>query len=133
MPRRYGYAPKGKPCHGVIDWQARGRVNAFGAMLAGVLLIVGLTTDNVDADLFNMWLTKGLIQNLPPQSVIVMDNASFHKQSQTRQAIENAGHILEYLPPYSPHLNPIEHKWAQAKAIRRKTGKSIDDIFKSKF
>ncbi|MDP3010106.1 MAG: transposase, partial [Methylococcales bacterium] len=26
---------------------------------------------------------------------------------------------LEYLPPYSPDINPIEKKWAQAKAIRR--------------
>jgi transposase len=24
------------------------------------------------------------------------------------------------LPPYSPELNPIEKKWAQAKSIRRK-------------
>ena len=32
--------------------------------------------------------------------------------------IRNAGHMLEYLPPYSPELNPIEHKWAQAKAQR---------------
>ncbi|PID36836.1 MAG: IS630 family transposase, partial [Rhodobacterales bacterium] len=28
----------------------------------------------------------------------------------------------EYLPPYSPDLNPIEHKWAPAKARRRKPG-----------
>ncbi|WP_415076823.1 transposase [Legionella sp.] len=26
----------------------------------------------------------------------------------------------QFLPPYSPDLNPIEHKWAQARAIRRK-------------
>ncbi|WP_081731155.1 transposase [Holospora undulata] len=24
-----------------------------------------------------------------------------------------------YLPPYSPDINPIEKKWAQAKHIRR--------------
>ena len=24
---------------------------------------------------------------------------------------------LEYLPPYSPDLNPIEHKWAHSKAL----------------
>ena len=45
--------------------------------------------------------------------------------------IAQAGHILEYLPPYSPDLNPIEHKWAQAKAIGRKTGKSAEQIFES--
>ncbi|NRA89241.1 MAG: transposase, partial [Rhizobiales bacterium] len=30
------------------------------------------------------------------------------------------GHFLEYLPPYSPDYNPIEKKWAQAKATKRR-------------
>ncbi|MGB4946131.1 MAG: transposase, partial [Candidatus Competibacter denitrificans] len=42
------------------------------------------------------------------------------------------GHTLEYLPPYSPDLNPIEHQWAQAKAVRRQTHCSVDDLFRSK-
>jgi transposase len=32
-----------------------------------------------------------------------------------KRALKGAGHTLLYLPPYSPDLNPIEHKWAQAK------------------
>ena len=47
--------------------------------------------------------------------------------------IRDAGHTLEYLPPYSPDLNPIEPKGAQAKAIRRKTGKKFDDLFAKPF
>jgi transposase len=43
-----------------------------------------------------------------------MDNASFHKRQDIQEAITQAGHILAYLPPYSPDLNPIEKKWAQA-------------------
>ena len=46
-----------------------------------------------------------------------MDNATFHKRQDTQEMIEKEGFILEYLPPYSPDLNPIEQKWAQAKAI----------------
>ncbi|WP_348983415.1 transposase [Piscirickettsia salmonis] len=34
-----------------------------------------------------------------------------------------------YLPSYSPDLNPIERKWAEAKAIRRKYRCSIEDLF----
>ncbi|MBX3326624.1 MAG: transposase [Nitrospira sp.] len=41
----------------------------------------------------------------------------------------HAGHTLEYLPPYSPDLNPIEHTWAQAKSIRRQLGASVETIF----
>ena len=65
----------------------------------------------------------------PDSSVIVMDNASFHKRNDMIEAIEQAGHQLEYLPPYSPDLNPIEKKWAQAKAIRRRTHCDVDTLF----
>jgi transposase len=58
-----------------------------------------------------------------------MDNATFHKRKKMIELIEK-GHILEYLPPYSPDLNPIEKKWAQAKAIRRQQNCSIDNLFK---
>ena len=131
MPRLHGYAPKGQRCIGKRDWHAKGRINAIGALLAGTLLTVGLTTTNVDADMFNLWLQYDLIPKLPPGSVLVMDNAAFHKRQDTQAVIKAAGHTLEYLPPYSPDLNPIEHKWAQAKAIRRKTGKSTQKIFES--
>lgn len=58
-----------------------------------------------------------------------MDNASFHKGFDMKNAIENAGHILLYTPVYSPDLNKIEKKWAQAKAVRRRLRCTIDDLF----
>ena len=133
MPRTHGYSRRGERCPGKQDWHARGRTNVLGALLAGVLLTVSLTTENVDAEIFNLWLRHDLLPKLPPGAVIVMDNATFHKRQDTRPMIEDAGHILEYLPPYSPDLNPIEPKWAQAKAIRRKTGQNVDELFANAF
>lgn len=54
-----------------------------------------------------------------------MDNATFHKRADIQRAILEAGHILEYLPPYSPDLNPIERKWAQFKALRKQQHCSV--------
>jgi transposase len=34
--------------------------------------------------------------------------------------IENEGHSILFLPPYSPDLNPIEHKWNELKQKLRK-------------
>ena len=110
MPRTHGYAPKGQRCIGEHDWNAKGRVNVIGALLAGGLLSVGLTDANVDADIFNMWLSDDLIPKLPPVSVLVMDRATFHRRSDTEDAIKAAGHTLAYLPAYRPELNDIEHK-----------------------
>ena len=49
-----------------------------------------------------------------------MDHAVFHKRADIQEAVCQHGSVLEYLPPYSPDLNPIEKQWAQAKAIRKK-------------
>ena len=129
MPRTHGYCLKGQRCPGVQNWNERGRVNAIGALMAGALLTCSLVTCNVDSDVFHSWLCQDLLPKLPTNSVIVMDNATFHKRADTKRAIIAAGHTLEFLPPYSPDLNPIEHTWAQAKAIRRRTGMNAEEIF----
>ncbi|CDH28495.1 hypothetical protein XBJ2_1840019 [Xenorhabdus bovienii str. Jollieti] len=64
-------------------------------------------------------MTQDLLPKLPHGAVIVMDNAPFHKRNDTTQAIADSRCQLEWLPAYSPDLNPIEHKWGGAKAIRR--------------
>lgn len=129
MPRRFGYAPLGKRCFGLHNWHAKGRTNVIGALLGFCLLTLGLFPETINSDTFFAWVTQDLLPKLPKNSVIVMDNATFHKRQDIQQAIWEAGHILEYLPPYSPDLNPIEHKWAQAKALRKQHNCSIDELF----
>ncbi len=115
------------------NWNARGRVNAIGARLAGALLSIGLTTANVDADIFSLWLERDLIPRLPVGAVLVVDNTSFLRRADTITLIARAGHSLEYLPPCSPDLNPIEHKWTQAKERRRKTEADVEELFRNQF
>lgn len=130
MPRTYGYAASGQRAYGTHNWQARGRTNVIGALIGKVLLTVGLFKTNINADAFYEWATQDLLPKLPPQSVIVMDNATFHIRADIRAAITNAGHTLDFLPTYSPDLNPIEKKWAQLKKLRRKIQCSIAELFK---
>ena len=129
MPRKHGYSLKGKRCYGECDWHARGRVNVIGAIIDNQLMAVTLFDSNIDSDIFYAWLTENLIPQLPERSVVVMDNASFHKRQDMIEALEREHHIPEYLPPYSPDFNPIEHKWAQVKAIRRRLRCSASEVF----
>ena len=129
MPRVYGYSSKGQRCHGKKDWHAKGRSNVIGAIINNQLITVCLFDVNIDSDIFYLWLTLDLIPKLPEKSVIIMDNAAFHKRNDIIEVIKKAGHILEYLPPYSPDLNPIEHKWAQVKAFRRQKRCSAYEAF----
>ena len=49
----------------------------------------------------------------------MLDNLAAHKQPEVRVAIEQAGALLRYLPPYSPDFNPIELAFAKLKAFLR--------------
>ncbi len=105
--RHYGYAMR--RMLDAFDWQAKGRTNVIGGVLGGILLGIGLFDFNVNATVFHGWVVQCLLPALPSNSVVVMDNASFHKRQDIQEAITQAGHILEYLPSYSPDLNPIEN------------------------
>ena len=119
-PRTYGYSERGKRCYGEKDWHSRGRLNAIGAIIDFAFIAIELFDSYINSDIFYAWLVQSLLPKIPPNSVIVMDNASFHKRDDMIQVIQEYGHTIEFLPPYSPDLNPIEHKWAQAKSLRRK-------------
>lgn len=121
---------QGERCYGSCDWHARGRTNVIGVCIDMMLINVMLFDGNINSDVFYWWVIHELLPTLPKNAVVVLDNASFHKRQDIKTAINDAGHTLEYLPPYSPDLNPIEYKWAQLKSIRRKHRCDVDTLFK---
>jgi len=133
MPRTHGYATQGKRCYGTHDWHAKGRFNAIGAIIGFEFLTVSLFDTTVNSNVFYAWITQDLLPKMPANAVIVMDNATFHKRADIKEAILAQDIILEYLPAYSPDLNPIEHKWAQAKAIRKQYRCNVEQLFSHHF
>jgi len=129
MPRTHGYARIGQRCFGTHNWGAKGRTNVIGALVNGALLTVSLFKTTINTSIFNAWIGQDLIPKLPERSVVVMDNAAFHKSKDMKKALEEKGHTLEYLPTYSPDLNPIERKWAQVKSYRKRIHCSIEHLF----
>ena len=91
----------------------------------------GFATD-MAANIFTAWVKRDLRVKRPENSLVAMDNATLHKRGDTQEAIKNAEHELLYLPPYSPDLNPIEKKRAQARAIGKQRRCSIRKFFKIK-
>ena len=94
------------------------------------MFAVGLYNRSINGDVFHDWVANTLIPELPKDSVIVMDNATFHKRKDTQELIQNTGHTILYLPPYSPNFNLIEQTWAWIKQ-KRKAWRlySIDSLF----
>jgi transposase len=69
---------------------------------------------------FTAYVEQVLVPALRPGDIVVLDNLGSHKGNAVRNAIENAGAGLRFLPPYSPDLNPIEQVFAKLKALLRR-------------
>nr|WP_245571956.1 IS630 family transposase [Conchiformibius kuhniae] len=125
--RAYGYSVKGRPCIIGHDWHGKNQVNAIGAWHQDKrLFAVGLFEQGINGTVFQTWLEQVLLPQLPHHSVVIMDNASFHKRVAVAGLLESKGHTVLWLPPYSPDLNPIEKVWAWVKALRNK--QRLNDI-----
>jgi transposase len=61
------------------------------------LITVSLFEGTINAATFNSWIEQDLIPKLPPNSVVVMDNAAFHKDKVMQEQLFLAGFTLEYL------------------------------------
>ena len=60
--------------------------------------------------------------------MLIMDNAKIHYNEELRNMCDEAGVLLEYLPPYSPNLNPIKTLFVVLKAWIRRNA-DLSDIF----
>jgi transposase len=63
-----------------------------------------------------------------PRSVLILDNASCHRSQELKDMCEEAGVILDFLPPYSPDFNPIEESFSALKAWVRRNRELVDSF-----
>lgn len=119
--REYAYSPKGEPVYGEVSGRRNKRTGLVAAQLNGKILAPLQYDGTMDSKLFEYWFEHLLMRELPLCSVVVMDNAAFHRKSKLVPLAQKYGHRLIFLPPYSPELNPIEHFWAWIKKRLRKT------------
>lgn len=108
-----------------IKGHATEKLNVIAGLSEGGI-VAPMTHDcSTDSEIFNFWLEHSLLPEIPKNSLVVLDNASFHKSEKTKEIVEKFSCRLLFLPPYSPDLNPIEKFWASLKA---KIKKIVDGI-----
>jgi transposase len=121
--RRTGWSPLGVAPVQVTAFHRDSRYNVLPAYTQDGILFYQVFQGTTDGDMFEDFVEQLLHHCRPypqPNSVIVMDNASFHHSDRIKQMCRDAGVILIYLPPYSPDLNPIEEFFAELKAFIKK-------------
>jgi transposase len=128
--RRTGWSPLGvAPVH-ISKFHRGQRYQILPAYTQDGILLARVFQGSTDSEVFEDFLE----QLLPhcgkwpePKSVLIMDNASFHRTERVEQMCYEAGVKLVYLPPYSPDLNPIEEFFAELKAFIKKFWHAFED------
>jgi transposase len=113
--RRYGYSTKGDKIYTKISGKKYQR-QSITALLNDKNEIVEhmIYEDTANTELMLVYFQE-VLAKLPNKSVIIMDNASFHRGKKLEELFEKYNHRLVFLPAYSPELNPIENMWGTIK------------------
>ena len=119
--RRHGWGPLGEAVTLAAQLSGDQRYSYMGAfnmhgMVPGAcqLLRVGDDHGNVDAERFKSWVQRCLLPVLgnydrrEPNSILVLDNCSFHTDDEVLKLIRDRGTHVVFLSAYSPDFNPIE-------------------------
>ncbi|MGM5487811.1 MAG: IS630 family transposase [Nanobdellota archaeon] len=121
---------KGKKPKGAFFWSNK-KLIVFGAQMQGEKLFYEFHT--AQNSMTFMSFLSGLFKTLDKNKkyVLILDNAGWHKTQIVRKYIAQQSNIkMEFIPPYSPELNPIETNWkvTRNRVTKSQFFKTIDDL-----
>lgn len=123
--RKYGYAMRGERAVKHTFMSRGKRINAIVAISGSGVVAYYLTDKKIDQIVFYNFTRAELIPNLQQfdgandNSLVVMDNLSVHHCQPITTLLQSMGIVVQFLPPYSPDLNPIEEAFSYIKQYLR--------------
>jgi len=118
-PRLRARAPSGQEAE-CYDYSTRPqRQTLIAALGQDQILAPVMFSGALNTERFIEWLAQ-LKPHLSENQVLVLDNLKVHHARAVKEWLEENPMRLVFLPPYSPHFNPIEGLWALLKARLRK-------------
>ena len=119
MTRLRGRAPRGERVHDSAPaghWCTTTMISSVRLdATTACMTLEGAT----DTEAFRAYVRHFLVPTLRPGDVVILDNLSPHKNAATLDLIRQAGAHVQFLPAYSPDLNPIEKMWSKVKQSLR--------------
>lgn len=130
MARLRGRAKRGQRCRAAIP-HGHWKTTTFTAGLSLNGMVAPMVLDGpMNGEAFLAYIRQVLVPELETGMLGIMDNLPAHKVTGVRQAIEDAGARLIYLPPYSPDFNPIEMAFSKLKAaLRKAAARNIPELW----
>ena len=62
-----------------------------------------------------------------PSSIVILDNCSVHHVPGVASMITEIGALVQFLPPYSPDMNPIEECFSKVKSLLKSMETTFQD------
>lgn len=132
LARLYGRAPRGQRLVAPVPHGHWMTTTFVAALRHNEITAPGVFNGPMDGASFLTYVEHFLAPALRQGDVVVMDNLASHKVAGVKEAIEQAGATLRYLPAYSPDFNPIEQAFAKLKAaLRKAAARTFDALTKA--
>ncbi len=134
--RRKGWAKAGITPVQKARFQKENRIQILAAYTLKGIKLSRVFTGTTDKALFEDFVEQ-LLHHCgkwpQPESVLIMDNASFHFSDKIESMCERAGVGLFFTAPYTPRTNPIEEEFGSLKAFATSKRKEEEGLRKRSF
>ena len=118
------------------QWKKYKRVGIVAAKIGKKIVAPMEYNGTMDSFLFESWFEKCFLPVIKKETVIVMDNALFHRKKTAYLCYSKSEMFFNFFPPYSHQFNPIEKFWSWLKRYLRKIlpfHKSFDNALHTAF
>lgn len=120
LTRAFGRAAPGKRVTEGTPGYSGKHYTLVAALGLGAVDATWLLEGAMTQDAFEIYVAAVLAPTLHAGDVVLIDNLNVHKSESAARLIAARGAQLQFLPPYSSDLNPIELCWAKVKTVLRK-------------
>jgi transposase len=152
MTRRYARASSSERAYAAVPFNRGPAITlVMGLGLSGIVAPCAFE-GAMNGHVFGLYVAEQVIPQLPPDSIIVVDNLSAHHSEDARDALETHGFVVVddpedvddkevadalekpstqvwFLPPYSPELSAVEECGSKVKAlVRAAEPRSVSDV-----
>ena len=116
---KYGYCHKSKRLQCYVDAKQLPQKRSIIVAISNdkVVHYKILKNKNVNNTIYLEFINE--LCSMFSNKILLMDNVSFHKNKNIKEAIENTQNELLLIPPYSPDCNPIEEVFSLFKSYLR--------------
>jgi len=130
MAPRYGRCEKGKRLIAHVPFGHWKTTTLIAALRHDGVTAPCVFDGPINGEKFRAYVEQILVPTLEPGDLVLMDNLNSHKVAGVREAIEAAGAERQFLPPYSPDMDPIEQVFAKVKnTLRKMAQRTVDALW----